>query len=127
MWLFPPSGNVGILLGSVGNSGGSEVNFESPDDELCPGSSSNSRGSAKISQSELYSDGEGGARILLGSVWNAKGSDVNFKPPDNALCPGSSSNAGGSVEQEIRLPLKAESIGHGRSGHSKGAHHYSVK
>ena len=30
-------------------------------------------------------------------------------------------------QQEIRLPLKAESIGHGRRGHSKGARDYSVE
>ena len=29
-------------------------------------------------------------------------------------------------EQEIRLPLEAESIGHGRRGHSEGARDYSV-
>jgi hypothetical protein len=28
--------------------------------------------------------------------------------------------------QEIRLPLKAESIGHGRPGHSEGARYYSL-
>ena len=31
-----------------------------------------------------------------------------------------------NLSQEIRLPLEAESIGHGRRGHLEGARNYSV-
>ena len=69
-------------------------------DETFPESSGDAGGSGEIFgfQSELNPDCEGSAGILLGSVGNAKGSDINSKSPDDALCPGSLSNVGGSAE-----------------------------
>jgi hypothetical protein len=44
-----------------------------------------------------------------------------------APCAQAAVKFGRPVRQEIRLPLKAESIGHGRCGHLEGARNYSVK
>ena len=84
MCLFPPTGNASILLGSVGNAQGSGANFESPDDALGHGSSSNARGSklnpgceGGVKNSNSSNDCIDNDAIPIGSVLDVEGSDEN--------------------------------------------------